>query len=188
MRAAIALTLLAWGMIEIGLILRDGVRGRGSTAADKGTRRIYAGAWIVAFVLAYLLESEIGPGSPLRFGRWHAIAGLVIIWIGVGIRFWAVIVLGNSFRTTVEVEPGQAVVERGPYRLIRHPAYTGLTVVSVGVGIALGNWLSLAVFVLLPLAATLRRIRVEEAALASVLGQPYQAYQERTKRLVPGIW
>jgi protein-S-isoprenylcysteine O-methyltransferase Ste14 len=188
MRDAIALTLLAWGVIEIGLILRDGARGKGSTEQDKGTRGIYAGAWIVAFALAFAAEYQIGSASSLRLGRWHAITGLAIIWIGIAIRFWAVVVLGKSFRTTVEVDPDQAVVDSGPYRLVRHPAYTGLTVISVGVGLAMGNWLSLAVFVLLPLAATLRRIAVEEATMTDVLGQPYEAYQERTKRLVPGIW
>lgn len=84
----------------------------------------------------------------------------------------------------MEVDPGQAVVDRGPYRWVRHPSCTGTLVISAGVGLTLGNWLSLAI-IMLPLAAMLRRISVEETALTEILGQPYQA---RTKRLVPGLW
>lgn len=48
--------------------------------------------------------------------------------------------------------------------------------------------LALAVCVVLPLAALLWRIRVEEAEMVRVLGDPYRTYQQRTKRLVPGLW
>jgi protein-S-isoprenylcysteine O-methyltransferase Ste14 len=61
-------------------------------------------------------------------------------------------------------------------------------VVMIGVGVALGNWLSLALCVLLPLAAYVARIRVEERALEEALGDAYRHYEEETARLVPGIW
>ena len=46
----------------------------------------------------------------------------------------------------------------------------------------------MTVCVALPLAALVRRIKVEEAELARVLGDRYGEYEARTKRLVPGIW
>jgi len=54
--------------------------------------------------------------------------------------------------------------------------------------VALGNWLAVAILVLIPPIAVLRRIAVEEAALAEVMGPAYVAYQEHTKRLVPGLY
>ncbi len=186
---AVALaTLLAWGAFEIGLLLRDGARGKGSTARDRGTRGWYVLAWVGSLLAADGISGRLGPGSPWRLGQWSLAAGLVVMWLGIAVRVWAVVVLGKSFRTTVEVDPGQPVVDRGPYRFVRHPAYTGMLLISVGVGLAFGNWPSLAALVLLPLAATLRRITVEEAALAEILGPPYLAYQQRTKRLVPRVW
>jgi protein-S-isoprenylcysteine O-methyltransferase Ste14 len=110
------------------------------------------------------------------------------MWLGLAIRVWAVAALGRAFRTTVEVDPGQGIVSSGPYRWVRHPSYTGLLLILAGLGLAAGNWLALAGCVALPLAALLRRIHVEEAELTRVLGQPYRAYQARTKRLVPGLW
>ena len=57
-----------------------------------------------------------------------------------------------------------------------------------GFGLAKGNWLALAVCVVVPLPALLRRIQVEEAELSRVLGDSYRSYQTRTRRLIPGVW
>jgi protein-S-isoprenylcysteine O-methyltransferase Ste14 len=104
------------------------------------------------------------------------------------IRFWAVRELGHAFRTTVEVHDGQDVVDTGPYRLVRHPSYTGLLLIAAGFGLGGGNWPGLALCVVLPALATLRRIRVEENEMIEVLGEPYRDYVTRTKRLFPGVW
>lgn len=71
---------------------------------------------------------------------------------------------------------------------MRHPIYAGAMLVMLGVGLALGNWLSLALCVLLPLAAYVARIRVEEAALEDALGDAYRQYERGKSRLVPGVW
>jgi len=187
-RTPVLVTLLAWAAIEIFLLLRDAARGKGSTANDRGTRLTYVAAWLGAFLIAGAASSGLRPGSAWQLGRWSAAASLVVLWTGLAVRFWAVAVLGPAFRTTVEVDAGQPVVDRGPYRFVRHPSYSGMLIIALGAGLSFGNWLALAALAALPLAATLRRINVEEAALADVLGQPYLAYQDRTKRLVPGIW
>ena len=80
------------------------------------------------------------------------------------------------------------MVERGPYRWVRHPAYTGVLLLAAGYGLAMGNWLALLITVAVPAVAMLRRIGVEETALTETLGQPYRIYRTHTKRLVPGLW
>jgi protein-S-isoprenylcysteine O-methyltransferase Ste14 len=101
------------------------------------------------------------------------------------IRVWSVIVLGRSFRTTVEVDAAQPVVTRGPYRWVRHPSYTGLLLIAAGYGLAFGTWPGLVLCLVLPGVAILRRIGVEETELTRVLGDPYRDYRDRTKRLIP---
>ena len=96
--------------------------------------------------------------------------------------------LGRFFRVTVVVDEDQRVVDTGPYRMLRHPSYTGMLVTLVGVGIALDSWLSVAAAFLPALVAILRRIREEEHVLLRELGEPYRAYARRTSRLVPGVW
>jgi protein-S-isoprenylcysteine O-methyltransferase Ste14 len=140
-----------------------------------------------------VLGAVIGKHSPLRLpgagpAGWPIIAGLVVIWLGLAIRVWAVATLGRAFRTTVEVGSGQAIVTHGPYHRVRHPSYTGLLLIAAGFGLAWGNWPGLAACVLLPAAAMLRRISVEEKELLHVLGTDYSEYQKSTWRLVPGLW
>jgi protein-S-isoprenylcysteine O-methyltransferase Ste14 len=65
---------------------------------------------------------------------------------------------------------------------------TSLLLIAAGFGLAYGNWPGLAACVLLPAAAMLRRISVEEKELLRVLGTDYSRYQKSTRRLVPGLW
>ncbi len=182
-----------WLVLELSLRVRDRSRGQGSTGQDRGTRTLNFALVVVAVVAADVPSAVIGKHSPLRIpgagtDGWPIVAGLVIIWLGLALRVWAIVVLGRSFRTTVEVDADQAVVSRGPYRWVRHPSYTGLLLIAAGFGLAYSNWPGLAICLLLPAAATLRRIQVEESELTRVLGDPYRAYRDRTKRLIPGVW
>ena len=111
------------------------------------------------------------------------------MWLGLAIRVWAIAALGSTFRTSVEVDPGQSVVSNGPYKRLRHPSYIGFAADRVRIRPRrrqLAGARRRAVVV--PLPALWRRIEVEEAELNRVLGDPYRAYQTRTKRLMPGLW
>jgi protein-S-isoprenylcysteine O-methyltransferase Ste14 len=79
-------------------------------------------------------------------------------------------------------------VTDGPYRVIRHPAYAGTLLLTAGLGLALGNWLSLALLLVVPFVGHLPRIRAEELALERSLGDAYRDYETGTRRLVPGLW
>jgi protein-S-isoprenylcysteine O-methyltransferase Ste14 len=169
------------------LTVRDIIRRKGSAAADRGTRIVVTLGFFVAYAGAILACSVLRP-PVWTMGSWHLVTGEIVAWAGLAIRVWAIIVLGASFRLTVEVDSDQAVVERGPYRWVRHPSYTGLLFIAIGFGFALGNWVSLAVLVVIPPIGIVRRIQVEETQLIAMMGQPYVDYRTRTKRLIPGIW
>ncbi len=180
----LSLTLAGWVLLELGVRVRESVQGRGRTGHDRFTR-VLIGTTLGATIALAVSASHT---QTLRISDPGRAAGLAVMWLGLVIRVWAIATLGNAFRTTVEVDPGQAVVSTGPYRRIRHPSYTGLLLVVVGFGLALGNWRSLAISALLPLPALLLRIKVEEAELTRVLGDTYRSYQRQTKRLIPGLW
>ncbi|MGH2480827.1 MAG: methyltransferase family protein, partial [Ktedonobacteraceae bacterium] len=80
------------------------------------------------------------------------------------------------------------IVSTGPYRFLRHPSYTGVLLLVGGIGITLGNWLSLLIILAGVLIGLLYRISVEEKALRTFLGQPYEEYMRRTKRLIPFLF
>jgi protein-S-isoprenylcysteine O-methyltransferase Ste14 len=191
MNFAVYATSWLWLALEVGLRVRDRITGRGSTGRDGATRRaimlMIGPAILAATAASYLVPAH----SPLllpgpRLGP--VAAGLAVMGLGLAVRVWAIAVLGRSFRTTVEIDDGQAVVQSGPYRWVRHPAYTGVLLLAAGYGLAMGNWLSLLITVTVPAVAMLRRIGVEETALAETLGRPYELYRTHTKRLVPGLW
>jgi protein-S-isoprenylcysteine O-methyltransferase Ste14 len=181
---ALQLTIAGWAVLELGLRVHERLQGRGGAARDRATRALIAVTLGIAVAVAAVTATQ---AAPQIAGPYRA-TGLIVMWLGLGIRVWAIATLGRAFRTTVEVDPGQAVVSSGPYRWVRHPSYSGLLLFVIGCGLAAGNWLALVVCALLPLPALLRRIQVEEAELISVLGDRYRVYQAQTKRLIPGLW
>jgi protein-S-isoprenylcysteine O-methyltransferase Ste14 len=179
---------MIWIAFEIWLVIRDNKRSKGKTINDKGTRYLNFIALVIGFSGAALLNGS--SGFFFAGGRTTTvfIVGIAIMLIGMALRYWSVFTLGASFRTTIETNLNQKVIDYGPYRLIRHPSYGGWLLICCGYGVALQNWLSLMLVLLLPLAALLYRIRVEETELASSLGSEYIEYQKRTKKLIPWVW
>ena len=115
-------------------------------------------------------------------------AAIASIWFGMFLYVWAVLTLGSFFRTSVQLVDGQRLVTRGPYRVLRHPAYTGGILIFSGVGFAMGNWFSFVAAALLTLLGYVFRIHVEEIALAERFGPEFQARKKRTWAVVPLIW
>lgn len=185
----VQLTMMAWLLLEAGLLIRDRIRGKGGAARDQGTLWLNIVIITVAAVTAGLVTGAVKNAGPWEFGSAGlTAAGLLLMWTGLAIRIWAIVVLGKSFRTTVEVDTDQHVVDSGPYRWVRHPSYTGIVVLLAGLGLVYGNWPALVILVVLPAGVLIHRIFVEEAVLTEVIGRAYADYAARTKRLVPGLW
>ena len=103
-------------------------------------------------------------------------------------RWYAIFYLGRLFTVNVAIAADHTLIDSGPYRTIRHPSYTGALLVCLGLGISLGNWLSLIIVVAPTSLAFMQRIAIEEAALARALGDSYLRYMARTKCLIPGVY
>jgi protein-S-isoprenylcysteine O-methyltransferase Ste14 len=95
---------------------------------------------------------------------------------------------GKYFTVVVKTSEDQFVVERGPYRILRHPSYTGLVLAFAGAGLMVGNWLSAVGVVVLVLTALIHRLRIEELALTAALGNRYRKFAASRARLIPYIW
>ena len=134
------------------------------------------------------LAPRIVPSAAIRPGAAAFTAGLVIMIAGLVLRWWSIKTLGEYFTGRVMVAADQPVVTAGPYRLLRHPSYTGLLLLCAGLGLASANWVAVAAMVALPLAAILWRIHAEENALLATLGSRYRGYAAQRKRLVPFLW
>lgn len=139
-------------------------------------------AWVVGIWLAYKQIGAIRPAEPAQ------VVGLVVLGIGIAIRSIAIAQLGRFHTPNVAVLADHEVMDTGLYRHIRHPSYLGALIAFLGFSLALGNWLSALVIMLLSIAVYLFRIHEEEAALGAALGERYASYCRRTKRLIPGIY
>ncbi|MBL8993904.1 MAG: isoprenylcysteine carboxylmethyltransferase family protein [Spirochaetia bacterium] len=135
-------------------------------------------------LLAWNFPNLALPG-PRVFLFW---LGIGIMIFGAGFRWYAIRVLGKFFTRTVKVRKGQKVVEDGPYKFIRHPAYTGVILTLAGIGVAMGHSLALLSLLVFGIASRFYRVLIEEKALSEGLGKAYKDYMLRTKRFIPFIW
>ncbi len=158
-----------------------------STSAEgRSGLGIMASAVLVtaAPIIDFGYRAELGPALD---SGWF-IGGLAVLLLGVWLRLWASQALGPFFTAVVAVQPGQTVVERGPYRLIRHPSYAGALLAAIGGALICRSFIALGLSVLAMVPAYLYRIAREEAWLTSQLGEAYAAYKTKTKRLVPFLF
>jgi protein-S-isoprenylcysteine O-methyltransferase Ste14 len=161
---------------------------RGGTQRDRGSLYVVILAAVLGVGAAFAVADAVR-GAGLSVARWPVfVIGLVIVMLGVALRQWAVLSLGKFFTVQVRVRSGQTVVDTGPYRWVRHPSYTAIIISFVGIGVALENWLSLAVLVVVPTIGLVIRIRVEERALLDALGEPYREFSMNRARLIPKVW
>jgi protein-S-isoprenylcysteine O-methyltransferase Ste14 len=183
----ISLLLILWFFSEVVLSFR---RRAAKVRRRKGRLSSVVWIWVVIAVSVIAANAAlflVQTRFPGKSSFYIAIAAILIL-TGIGIRWWAIIALGRFFSVDIALQEQHRIVQEGPYRWIRHPAYTGLLISFLGMGIAFGNWVSLILIVLPITTLFLYRIKIEEAALCEEIGTAYLEYRKRTKRLVPGVF
>ena len=178
---------LVYLISELLLSVARSSRSPTGTKQDRSTLRV---VWLVIIVsvAAGIYVARQLPAAALPDHPGFLFAGVVLFVGGLLLRWWAIITLGRFFTVDVTIEKDHELVERGPFRIVRHPSYTGVLLAFVGLALTLGNWAALLV-ILLPIgAAFVHRMNVEESALSDALGAQYTDYMRRTKRLMPFIY
>ncbi|HUN57585.1 MAG TPA: isoprenylcysteine carboxylmethyltransferase family protein [Candidatus Binataceae bacterium] len=134
---------------------------------------------------------------PLDVFRWHWLAGpgTVVSWLGLALfagGWWliAISLKTNPFAAPVvklQAERRQTVIASGPYRLIRHPMYSGGVLLMIGIPLWLGSYAA-ALFAAVPILVLALRIIFEERFLQREL-KGYTEYEAKVRyRLVPFLW
>ena len=177
---------LAWlfitFVVEPWFIGRGGRKER-DTSEDGGSALLIFGGTFAAIVVAF----SLGGAEVTPLPEWTFFAGVAVMFVGVAVREWAVATLKGFFLFRVGVLKEHRVVDTGPYRLVRHPGYSGAMLTFAGIGLATESLVGVLIMVLICSVVYGYRIRVEEKALQKDLGEEYQAYMRRTKRLVPYV-
>ena len=157
-------------------------------ASDRDSTRHLGQAYgiaIISLILAPVLNVLGIAHLPYAAVAW---TGLAVECGGIALRIWANRVLGEFYTRTLRVAENQPIVQRGPYRLLRHPGYLGQILMWTGAALAGANWIILLMVVAVICLAYHYRIRAEEAMLRERLGQAYLEYQARTWKLMPFVY
>src|ERR1700726_4769001 len=152
-----------------------------ASVKDRGSMVILIGLQWIGLALNILLGALL-PAAAIPWQRTALfLLGVTSILLGVSLRWYAIWTLGHYFTRDVAVSADQEIVQNGPYRSIRHPAYSGTFLTMLGIGLAMTNWASLLALLTGVLLGHMYRVRVEEKALIQTIGQPYVAYMQRTR-------
>jgi protein-S-isoprenylcysteine O-methyltransferase Ste14 len=136
------------------------------------------------YVPSLLLCSLSAAGSTARLlaplGSLLAVAGAALV-----LRSRAE--LGPAWSFVAQADQGTGLVTTGPYRLVRHPIYLGLSLLAMGEALAFGSGPALMI-VLSGIAPTFAwRARAEEKLLSRTFGEQYAVYRERTNMIIPYV-
>jgi protein-S-isoprenylcysteine O-methyltransferase Ste14 len=143
--------------------------------------------WLPPIGMTATLITAYAYGGFRLFGVVNAM-GLLLSILGLGIRFWSRKVLGRYFTIGVVKQEGHTVIQTGPYKHIRHPAYLAFMMFYLGFPLIIGSWAGLLILSM-PLAIIfICLVVVEDDHLKKVLGKEYEEYQSRSSRIIPGIW
>ncbi|KKG14148.1 hypothetical protein EO98_09240 [Methanosarcina sp. 2.H.T.1A.6] len=151
------------------------------TQSNKWTRHLLLFFWWLLLIVP-ALEYSLFP----RYNFAVIITGAVLTVIGTVLRAWGIWTLGKYFSVHIEIQDNHELIENGPYKFIRHPAYAGNIIQAAGIPLILNAYYSLSISAVL-IFLFLYRLKLEEEVLIREV-KGYRDYVKRTDRLVPKVW
>ncbi len=155
-------------------------RGRVPWSRELGIRVVVAAIVLLLYRLGAFRYSTVSTAP------WRAALGLALLIVGLGFAVWARRHLGRNWGMPMTERDTPELVTSGPYRLVRHPIYSGILLATVGTAIGLDwSWLIAA---LLAGIYFIYSATVEEHYLAAQFPDTYPAYQRSSRMLVPYVF
>ena len=177
------------GVVYLYWIRRNQSWASGAGGAVVGEERGDHSFWLIALGMASAFYA-----SPVEYGFfpallpravWAKAFGVVLVISGFALFIWARRAMKAFYSGHINVTEAQPLVQSGPYRLIRHPAYAGFLLMALGIVLGYSSLVGLAAVLLLLLPGLAWRIRVEESLLEAHFGPQWQAYCDRVPAMLP---
>ncbi len=181
----IALLWLAWLALWAAWSVGTKQTVRRESRASRLAYHLPLLAGAVLFALPGLRGGWLGIRLLPRSTAWLWV-GTALVAAGLGFAVAARAYLGRNWSGTVTLKQGHELIRTGPYRLVRHPIYTGMLLAFVGTALARGDVRGLVALALVT-ASFLFKLRVEERFMAEEFPQEYPGYKARTPALIPGL-
>ena len=195
--------ILGWFVLLIGIVYTVGIAidayvrkdefwGAKQSGDNLQEERGDRSFWPIA--LGIMAAFFLSPVEYLYFATfqlrnaWMESIDVGLVLLGSILFIWARRTLGRHYSGHVSVKKEQELVQSGPYRIIRHPAYAGYLFMALGLALGFSSLSGLVSTLLILLPATVYRIRVEDKMLAEHFGTQFEEYARKKERLLPGVW
>ncbi len=138
----------------------------------------------VVFSIRRPFISAIG-GDSFGINLAAAVITLLVVVSSLAMVVRAVQVLGKQWSLAARLVKGHELIVDGPYRLVRHPIYTGMIGMLIASGLAISRWWAIIAGLVIFGVGTAIRVRVEERLLRGQFGEQYEAYSKRVPAILP---
>jgi protein-S-isoprenylcysteine O-methyltransferase Ste14 len=155
-----------------------------------GGERLLQSIWIWAAAILLFGRTLVNTPLGLRFVPQTPVTlavGIAVLFAGGAIAWWARLIIGRNWSASVQIKQDHELVQRGPYRFVRHPIYTGFLFSLVGTAIVIGQWRGVLA-VVLAFIGWLIKSRQEETFMTQQFGAKYDEYRRHTKAIIPLIY
>lgn len=185
------MTALDWVFTAIAVIwilefilFRNRGTGEESAVERRSFLLIFAALSATIIAAAFVGEMrQVESATP-----WLKAIGVIFFGTGVFLRYWGIIHLKTQFTRHVTVQQGDGIVSTGPYRKLRHPLYTGLLLIAVGMALFFQSIIMAVIGGVLVGWTLVRRMDGEEELLIKEFGEEYREWMKRRARLIPFIY
>jgi protein-S-isoprenylcysteine O-methyltransferase Ste14 len=185
--AMVVVVAAGWIVFTLAFVLRK--KGP-PTEEQKRERAFIAGiimqmvGYAIVFSIRRPFITAIG-GDSIGINIAAMIITVLLVASSVSMAMRAVQVLGKQFSLAARLVKGHELIVEGPYRIVRHPIYTGMMGLLIASGLAISRWWAIIAGLAIFLVGTAVRVRIEERLLRGEFGQQYDAYTKRVPAVLP---
>jgi protein-S-isoprenylcysteine O-methyltransferase Ste14 len=177
-------TLLPWVVMILYWVITAKTNGQSSLKSELIPLLKLIGSALITYLP--LITGGWFSGRFYGNNPWTNIMGVLLCASGISVAIWARHTLGKNWSGRVMVQQGHHLAEEGPYRVIRHPIYSGALLAMMGASLVLGYVFSFA-YLALSAFGLVRKSKQEEGLLISQFPIQYAQYRKRTKMLIPYV-
>ncbi len=142
----------------------------------------------LAFAIAWtIVRKPFTPFLPIDWRAQYIVAAIIVLLVLASLIFLtaAVRTLGKEWSLQARVLEHHELIRHGPYRIVRHPIYTGMFGMLIASSLAHGHWLGLIIASIVYCVGTVMRIRSEETFLREQFGSQYEEYSREVPAFIP---
>jgi protein-S-isoprenylcysteine O-methyltransferase len=146
-------------------------------------------AVLALLIVGWVLERVRLGNASIHVGLWTPgllpAIGSILCVAGIALAIWARLHLGRNWSPAPALKEGHELVTSGPYRLVRHPIYTGIITALFGSGLV-----SIAALIALAVVGGMFiwRVGAEERLMLQQFPDAYPEYKRHTRALIPHVW